>query len=118
MTCPISPTFVAIPAPNLSCKKIMSAEFYTINNSPVKAVAVRLAKHLLTLPDGSWAETVQAEAQLADLLPDGITVGEMLEFAARHTEHIHSSRRPWLEKLGRAYSMAQQGKMYPALAES
>lgn len=40
---------------------------------------LRLACYLLTLPDGSWAETQEAEAQLEDMLPRGISLPAMME---------------------------------------
>lgn len=95
----------------------MTAQYYTIKNTPVKEVALRLADHLLALPTGSWPETREAEEQLAGVLPDGVSLDDMLEFAARHTKHIHSTRMEWLRALGRKYSMADEGKVYPALAK-
>lgn len=95
----------------------MSDKYYTIGNSPVREAAVLQAKHLLALPTGSWPETEQAETQLAALLPVHVPVPVALEFAARHVDRIHSSRMDWLRGLGQAYSMANVGKVYPALTD-
>jgi hypothetical protein len=94
-----------------------SSNFYTVKNTIVKAVALRLASRLLTLPNGSWAETQEAESQLRDAMPSELSVEDMLQFAAQHCAHIHPSRMEWLRNLGRRYSVADQAKVYPALAK-
>lgn len=92
-----------------------TAEYYTINNTPVKAAALRQASLVLSLPTGSWPETQQAEIQLAELLPAEVSAPVAMEFAARHTTHIHPSRMDWLNQLGGKYTFADAGKVYPAL---
>lgn len=89
---------------------------YTVAGTAVKEICLRMAKNLLTLPDGSWPETLQAERQLADELPSGVGLPQVLEFAARHTRHVHSSRMEWLRQLGRRYSATDASRVYPALA--
>lgn len=91
---------------------------YTINGVAVKDVTLLLADRLLALPEGSWPETEQAETQLADSVPHGLAIDDILEFSARHTTHVHSSRMAWLRSLGSRYTMADQGKVYPALVSA
>ena len=74
----------------------------------------RLAGHLLTLPEGGWAETQQAERQLSDVI-GAQSVESALRQAARSARYVHPSRMGWLRQLGRAYSAADEGRVYPAL---
>ncbi len=94
----------------------MSAEFYTIKQTAVKASALRQARLLLSLPTGSWPETAEAEDQLSEMIPPPLTIADLLEFAARHTAKVHQSRMDWLTQLGREYPAKTAGEIYPALA--
>lgn len=56
-----------------------------VAGKPVNAakydLALRLAQRVLSLPDGSWPETAQAERDLDDALPKNFGMEEMLEIA-------------------------------------
>lgn len=65
----------------------MKSNVTTINGKPANIrkfdLALRLAQHVLSLPDGSWAETQQAELQLSEALPKNFGMEEMLEIAKK-----------------------------------
>lgn len=64
----------------------------TIRRAQRMALAAKLAATVLGTPAGSWPETQQAEAQLADALPEGMTREEAMTIARENNAHIHPSR--------------------------
>ena len=79
-------------------------------------LTMRLASRLLTLPDGSWPETLQAESDLCDALPRGMTVEQALVHAAQRNTHVHPERMGWLRDKARVYTEAEGKRLFPALA--
>lgn len=79
-------------------------------------LTMRLASRLLTLPDGNWPETVQAEADLCDALPRGMTVEQALAHAAQRNTYVHPDRVDWLRDKARVYTEAEGKRLFPALA--
>lgn len=65
----------------------------TIRRAQRIALAAKQAATLLGTPEGAWSETQQAEAQLSDALPKGLTREGALAIARENNAHIHPSRR-------------------------
>ena len=83
--------------------------------SPKFDTALKLAARVLTLPDGSWPETLQAERDLDDALPAGVSMEKMLEIAAQRNAHVHEDRMGWLRDKANAYTEAESKRLFPAL---
>lgn len=97
------------------CAKIFTAQYVSTTTSPKLDLACRMATRVLTLPDGSWPETLQAERDLEDALPAGVSMEKMLEIAAQQSAHVHRDRKDWLRAKASAYTEAESKRLFPAL---